>query len=64
MPYEISPTKGMVAMLLTAPFMLIAGGVATCGWGSILVLMLLIYAVSVFDRTPPGAAWAVRKAGK
>jgi hypothetical protein len=63
-PHEISPTKGMVAMLLTAPFMLLAGGIATCGWGSILVLMLLIYAVSAFDKTPPGAEWAVRRPGK
>lgn len=53
-PYEISPTKGMLAMLLTAPFMLLAGAIATCIWGSILVLLLLIYAVSAFDKTPPG----------
>jgi hypothetical protein len=59
--YEISPTRGMIAMMCTAPFMLIAGGIATCGYGSILVLILLVYAVSVFDKTPPGAEWAVTK---
>ena len=60
-PHEMSPTKGMVAMLLTAPFMLIAGGIATCVWGSILVLLLLIYAVSAFDKTPPGADWVATR---
>ena len=60
LPHQISPTRGMVAMLLTAPFMLIAGGIATCGWGAILVLLLLIYAVSAFDRTPVAAEWAAR----
>lgn len=63
-PHEISPTKTMLAMLLTAPFMLIAGAIATCGWGAILVLMLLVYAVSAFDKTPPGAEWAARRPGK
>ena len=64
MPYEISPTRGMVAMLLTAPFMLIAGGIATCGYGAIIVLMLLVYSVAVFDRTPPSADWALRRPGR
>jgi hypothetical protein len=41
----------MVTMLLTAPFMLIAGGIATCGYGAIIVLLLLVYSVSVFDRS-------------
>jgi hypothetical protein len=59
--YEVSPTRGMMAMLLTAPFMLIAGALATCGWGGIVVLVLLIYAVSSFDRSPPGAEWVVRR---
>ena len=63
-PYEISPTRGMMAMLLTAPFMLLAGAIATCGWGAILVLMLLVYSVSAFDKTPPGAEWASRQPGK
>lgn len=59
--YEVNPTRGMMAMLLTAPFMLIAGAIATCGWGGIVVLILLVYAVSAFDRTPPGAEWAAGK---
>ena len=62
-PYEISPTRGMMAMLLTVPFMLLAGAIATCGWGAILVLILLIYAVGAFDKTPPGAVWASPKPG-
>ena len=55
LPYEIPPTRNLVAMLLTAPFMLIAGAVATCGWGAIIVLVLLAYAVSNYDKpqTPP-----------
>ena len=57
-PHEISPTRGMMAMLITAPFMLVAGFFATCFVGSILVPMLLIYAVSVFDKSGPGTAWA------
>ena len=57
LPYEISPTRGMVAMHLTAPFMLLAGGIATCGWGAILVLILLLYAVSVFDKSAAGTQW-------
>ncbi len=63
-PYEMSPTRGMVTMLLTAPFMLIAGAVATCLWGAIIVLGLLIYAVSVFDKTPPSAEWVAPQLGK
>ena len=63
-PYEISPAKGMAAMLLTAPFMLIAGAFATCGVGAFFVLILLVYAVSTFDKTPPGAEWAARGPGK
>ena len=63
MPYEISPTRGMVTMLLTAPFMLVAGGIATCGYGAIIVLLLLVYSVVVFDRTPATADWALRRPG-
>jgi hypothetical protein len=44
-------------MHVTAPFMLLAGGIATCGWGAILVLILLLYAVSVFDKSAAGTQW-------
>ncbi len=57
-PYEMSPTRGMVAMLLTAPFMLIAGAIATCGWGAIGVLAMLFYAVCAFDGKAAGGGLA------
>ena len=63
LPYEISPTRGMVTMLLTAPFMLLAGTIATCGWGAILVLVLLVYAVSVFDKSAERLEWVRRGPG-
>jgi hypothetical protein len=43
--------------------MLIAGALATCGWGGILVLILLNYAMLVFDRAPNSEEWSVRKGG-
>jgi hypothetical protein len=63
-PYEISPTRGMMAMFFAAPFMLIAGAVATCGYGALIVLGLVVYTVCAFDRTPKSAEWAARKPGR
>ena len=58
--YEISPTRSMMALIFVAPFILLAGAIATCGWGGILILMALVYAVAAFDRTPAPAVWAKR----
>lgn len=60
LPYQSSPTKGMVALLLTSPFMLFAGALATCGYGAIVVLIILFYAVLMFDRTPRTVEFAPR----
>ena len=48
-PHELTLTKSMVAMMLGAPFMLLAGGLATLVYGAILVPILFLYAVSRVD---------------
>jgi hypothetical protein len=61
--YEVSPTRSMMAMIILAPFILIAGAIATCGWGGILILIAMVYAISVFDPAPASSVWAKRAAG-
>lgn len=56
LPHQSSPTRGMLVMMVSSPFMLVAGALATCGWGAIVVLGLFVYAVSVVDRSPKPTA--------
>jgi hypothetical protein len=51
-PWEPSPTRTMVTLILCLPFILGAGTVATCGWGGPLVEMVLIYSLLMYDRDP------------
>lgn len=57
LPFEISPTRSVTLLMFAMPFILIAGAVASCGGGAILVLMLLVYIMAIYDRpiAPVGA---------
>lgn len=50
LPFEINPTRSVLALLFTMPFILVAGGVATCGGGAILVLFLMLYVMCAYDK--------------
>ncbi len=50
LPYEIAPTGTMVSLLIFIPFILLAGGVATCGMGLIFVIGVLIFTTCNGDR--------------
>lgn len=49
-PWEPSPTRSMVTLLVLMPFLLAAGTVATCGYGGVLVQAVVIHALLVFDN--------------
>ncbi len=49
-PWEPSPTRTMVTLIICLPFILGAGTVATCGWGGPLVEAVLIYSLLMYDR--------------
>lgn len=55
LPFEISPTRSVTLLMFAMPFILIAGGIASCGGGAILVLMLLVYIMAIYDRPIPPA---------
>lgn len=50
LPFEIPPTRTVVILTIFMPFILIAGAFATCGFGAILVLALMVYIMCVYDR--------------
>ena len=50
LPWESSPTTAMLTMIICMPFILIAGTVATCGYGGVVVEAILIYAFFQVDR--------------
>lgn len=52
-PWELSPTRTIATIMFTAPFILVCGAVATCGAGAILILILMIFVVSRYDRRAP-----------
>ena len=52
-PWELSPTRTIATVMFTAPFILVCGAVATCGAGAILILLLMIFVVSRYDRRGP-----------
>ncbi len=57
LPFEISPTRSVATLMFTMPFILVAGTLATCGGGAILVLILLVYIMAVYDRPLNTAVW-------
>lgn len=52
-PWEISPTRSTATMGVLAPLLFIAGAAVTLLVGMILAMLLLCYAVLVYDRTKP-----------
>ena len=49
LPWEKSPTRNMVVLLVLLPFILTAGTVMTLGWGGVLVVVVMITVVVKLD---------------
>jgi hypothetical protein len=49
-PWEPSPTSTMATLIITMPFILGAGTVATCGYGGPLVEVVILFSMLMYDR--------------
>jgi ABC-type transport system involved in multi-copper enzyme maturation permease subunit len=67
-PWEVSPTRAVVSLLVFLPFILLAGAIGLMLWGFPVVLGFVIFAVCRYDRqrapvsvpgVPPGAGTRV-----
>ncbi len=58
LPYEIAPTRSVVALMIFLPFILLAGGIGTLYYGAPLVLAVMIWAMIRYDRP-----WRPQKSG-
>jgi hypothetical protein len=50
LPYEIVPTRSVMSLMIFLPFILLAGGLATLGYGLIVVLAIIIFSMCRYDR--------------
>ena len=42
LPWEVGPRSSMMSLLVLLPFILLAGGLVTCGWGTLFVIAIFI----------------------
>jgi hypothetical protein len=49
LPYEIAPTRSVVALLIFMPFILLAGGIGTLFYGAPLVIAIIIWSMIRYD---------------
>ena len=50
LPCEIAPTRSVVSLMIFLPFILLAGGIGTIGYGFPVVLLIIIIAMIRYDR--------------
>jgi hypothetical protein len=49
-PWDIPPTRGVVALMIFLPFILLAGAIGLMFWGFPVVLAFVIFAMCRYDR--------------
>ena len=50
LPYEITPTRSVMSLMIFLPFILLAGGIATLGYGLPAVVVVVIFSMCQYDR--------------
>jgi hypothetical protein len=50
LPYEIAPTRSVVALMIFLPFIVLAGGIGTIFYGTPLVMIIIIWAMIRYDH--------------